>query len=93
MSALRLLLALIRDREGDLVRLDARVKNLVLKQRRRFRIEEDTRSLFFDHLVVLARQRTTLSWKFVCVPASSATKRRPPVSRVSSDEEKISCTA
>jgi hypothetical protein len=93
MSALRLLRALIGDREGDLARLDARVKNLVLKQRRRFRVEEDTRSLFFDHLVVLARQPNDAELKLVCVPASPATTRRPPVVGVSSDEERISCTA
>src|SRR6266550_8803637 len=56
-ARLRLLRALIRDRERDLVRLNARVKNLVLEQRRRLSIKEDTCALFFDYLVVLGRQR------------------------------------
>src|SRR4029450_2146996 len=40
-GALRLLLDLVDDREGDLVLLDACVEDLVAKQRGRLRFEED----------------------------------------------------
>src|SRR5215211_3734103 len=48
-----LLLDLVGDREGDLVLFDARVEDLVAKQRGRLRFEEDAGSLLLDHLVVL----------------------------------------
>jgi pimeloyl-ACP methyl ester carboxylesterase len=56
-GTLRLLLDLVCDRERDLVLLDARVENLVIEERSRLPFEEDAGSLFFDHLVILGRQR------------------------------------
>jgi hypothetical protein len=46
---------LLGDRERDLVLLDAGVKNFVVEERSRLRLEEDAGSLLFDHLVVLGR--------------------------------------
>jgi hypothetical protein len=51
------LLDLICDRERDLVLLDARVENLVIEERGRLGLEEDSGSAFFDYLVVLGGQR------------------------------------
>ena len=48
-----LFLDLLGDRERDLVLLDAGVKNFVVEERSRLRLEEDAGSLLFDHLVVL----------------------------------------
>jgi hypothetical protein len=50
------LLDLVCDRECDLILGDARVENLVIEERGRLGLEEDTRSAFFDDLVVLGGQ-------------------------------------
>jgi hypothetical protein len=54
----RLLLDVVRDRERDLIVLDAGVENLVVEEGGRLWFEEDTGTLRFDHLVVLGRQRS-----------------------------------
>jgi hypothetical protein len=48
---------MVRDRERDLIVLDAGVENLVVEEGSRLWFEEDTGTLLFDHLVVLRRQR------------------------------------
>jgi hypothetical protein len=76
-----------------LVLLEAGVENLLVEKRGRLRFEEDAGSLFVDHLVILGGQCNDAEVKFACVPARSATIRRPLVSEASSEDETMLFTA
>jgi hypothetical protein len=80
----RLLLDRVRDREGDLVLLDARVVKLVVEERGRLRFEKDPGSRSSSSS---PGRSATLSWRFICAPACSATIRRPLVPETSSEDE------
>jgi len=70
-----------------LVLLDAGVENLLVEKRGRLRFEEDAGSCSSITSSSSAGSGTTLRWKFACVPARSATSRRPLVSEALFDDE------
>src|SRR5262249_11879695 len=84
--------ALIPDRERDLVLIDSHIEDLVVEKRSRLRLEEDTSTLFLDHLVVLGGQRNDAEPEARLRSHVLGGTRSPPDSGSSLEEARMSLT-